>query len=167
MPEVLRAQPDVPGDLGPCSSACGSNSSPARLGPGSDGLRGRPKLTSDSCLGPWTHGVDQFPHATRPRAEGSRGPPALGGDSRSSLSARGVDQHSWATRAPVRGPAGWTSSLRWSGLGPMAHGVGQLTGDLAPTSYSPRGRPALPGYRVWVRWPRGRPADRRPRARLL
>ena len=74
MPEVLRAQPDVPGDLGRVPVPAGTTSS-----------------QSDSRLGPWAHGVDQFSRVTRAGAEGLQGPPALPGDWGPCTWARSVD----------------------------------------------------------------------------
>ena len=67
MPEVLWAQPDVPGDLGPCSSACGVEQL-------SRATRGRVRwpvmstsVPEDLRSGPMVHGVDQPSRATRAR----------------------------------------------------------------------------------------------------
>ena len=73
-------------------------------------LRERPALPSDSRLGPWAHGVNQFSWVTRARAEGPQGPPAHPGDLRLGPMDRRVDKQSWATREQVRGPAGWIST---------------------------------------------------------
>ena len=73
-----HCRPALLGDSGPCLRACGLDpmsrptwgrvpvpagltSSPGRLGPRSDGPRGRQDLPGDSCVGRWAHGVDQFP----------------------------------------------------------------------------------------------------------
>ena len=73
MPEVLRARPDVPVDLGPCSSACSVDQLYQRHRPRSDGPQGRPALPIDSPLGPWANGVNQFSQVTRAWAEGPWG----------------------------------------------------------------------------------------------
>ena len=105
-----HCRPALPGDSGPCLWSCGLDhmsrstwgrvpvpagltSSPGRLGPRSDGLRGRQALPGDSCAGPRAQGVDHFPQANRAWAECSRD-----------------RQISWATCAHVLGPAVSTST---------------------------------------------------------
>ena len=151
-----------PGDSGPCLRSCGLNqmsratwglapvpagskSSPARLGPGSDGLRSRPNLTSDTCLVPWTHGVDKFSRWTRDRAEGSRGPPALPGDSGPCLRYCGLNQMSRETWGRVPVPAGTTSSAERLALGPVGpRGQPVLLGD-SSSGRGPAGSTSSPG----------------------
>ena len=155
-------RPALQGASGPCLRSCGlnqmsratwglapvpagSNSSPARLGPGSDGLRSRPNLTSDSCLVPWTHGVDKFSRWTRDRAEGSRGPPALPGDSGPCLRYCGLNQMSRETWGRVPVPAGTTSSAERLALGSVGpRGQPVLLGD-SSSGRGPAGSTSSPG----------------------
>ena len=127
MPEVLRAQPDVPGDLGPCSSACGveqlsratrarvrwpaqSTKSHERHVLGSVDSRGRQVLPVDSGSGRGLTGSTSSPGRLGPMPEVLRAQPDVPGDLGPCSSACGNDQLCRATRAWVRGPTGSTSS---------------------------------------------------------
>ena len=190
-----------PGDSGPCLRSCGlkqmsrvtwglfpgsavSTSSPVRLGPGSDGLRGQPTLPSHSRLGLRAHGVEQYYRVTRARAECPWGRPAFPGVSGPGPIAREVISSPEGTvlgsvvsrcRPVLPGDSGSCRGTAGSTNSP---------GRLAIESEGPRCRPALLGdscsclrargvdqlsqaIGFGSDGPRGRPAGWRPRARLL
>ena len=155
-------RPALLGDSGPCLRACrldqmsrptwgrapvpaGLTSSPGRLGPRSDGPRGRQVLPSDSCVGPCAHGVDQFPQVTRAWAEcrgvarfpgqlalGSEGPP--------------FDKNSRVTRVRFFFPTESTTCP--ARLTPASEAPGGLPAVLSILGQCPSARvfrPALPG----------------------
>ena len=145
MPEGLRARPDVPADLGPCSSACGvdqlsratrapvrwparSTGSPGRLVRGSVGPRGRPVPQVTRA---WAEcrGVARFPGQL---ALGSEGPP--------------FDKNSRVTRVRFFFP---TESTTWPArLTPASEAPGGLPAVLSILGQCPSARvfrPALPG----------------------
>ena len=146
MPEGLRARPDVPADLGPCSSACGvdqlsratrapvrcsakSTGSPGRLARGSEGPQGRPVPPGDSGLG-------------RVLA----GPPDLPDNSRSGPRARRFDKNSRVTRVRFFCPTGSTTCP--ARLTPASEAPGGLPAVLSILGQCPSARvfrPALPG----------------------
>ena len=145
MPEVLRAQPDVPGDIGPCYSACRvkqlsratwarvrwpapSTKTHERLVLGSVDSRFRPVFPGNSGSGRGPAGSTRSPGRLSIESECPRCQLALLGDSCSFLSARGFDLLTWVIGIGSDGPRGRPADR-----------------DLAPTSYSPLGRPALPG----------------------
>ena len=114
MPEGLRARPDVPADLGPCSSACGVDQL-------SRATRARVR---------WSAGSTSCPSLLGPCSEGPRCRPALPGDLRPAPITREVSQLSQATCARVRGPVGLTSSprrLRLLSDGPSVEQLSQRT----------------------------------------
>ena len=156
MPEGLRARPDVPADLGPCSSACGvdqlsratratvrwparSTRSPGRLVLGSVGPQGRPvpQVTRAWAEG---RGVARFPGQL---ALGSEGPPF---DKNSRVTRVRFFFPTESTTCPARlvGPGGSTSCPEH--FGPVSECPRVSTSSpwrLRPGSEGPRGRPAL------------------------
>ena len=125
--EGTRCRPTLPGDSRFCPSARGVEKQsrvtrarvpgPAsstrclwRLGPGSEGRRGRPGPKGESGPCPRPRGSTRSPGPFWPGSEGLRFGPALPGPSRLRPRHRGFDQHSRATQGCVRGPAGTLSS---------------------------------------------------------
>ena len=161
MPEGLQARPDVPADLGPCSSACGVDQlsratrapvrrpakltgSPGPLVRGSVGPRGRPVPPGDSGLGRVSRG-HQISRTTRARVRGPAVGQAVFGDSGSGVLPRGVDHLSRTTHARFRGPGGSTSCPEH--FGPVSECPRVSTSSpwrLRPGSEGPSGRPAVP-----------------------
>ena len=141
-----------------------STSCPRRLGPGSDGPRGRPAVTGDSGPGLRDCGVDQLSCATRARVRGpavltnSYGrfifwplcgvrqswpsvPHCLGPGPR----ARGVDQLPRVTWAWVRGAAVSTRFPRRLARGSVGPGVDLLSRATRAWSKGLPVRPTVPG----------------------
>ena len=111
--------------LGPVAST----NCPRRLGPGSEGLRGRPTLLRISHACPKSTASTSCPGKLGPVPEVARAGAAVLGDLGSGPRDRGVDQLFQVTRARVRVPSGSTSS----------------PGRLGPVSKSPWGRSGLVG----------------------
>ena len=165
LPEDPRGRPAVTHDSTWVRGPVGSTSGLRGIGPGSEGLRGRPDVSGDSGPCPNASSVHRMSWATRalvghttvltrhlrrqgPVPKGPCGGPAVPSNLGVYPRPRGVDQISRATLARVRGPAGSTSSP-----GGLVHGSEIpwcqpiLWGDSAPC---PRARGGV--QLSWVTW---------------
>ena len=145
--EGTRCRPTLPGDSRFCPSARGVEKQsratrarvpgPAsstrclwRLGPGSEGRRGRPGPKGDSGPCPRPRGSTRYPGRLWPGSKGLKGGPAVPDHSRLRPRVRRVDQLFQAAGAGVRRPSVSTSS----------------PGCLGPGSEGPCCGPAVPGH---------------------